>query len=113
MSSSDAAAASALQHCAVAAARATRCCCACPPDVAAGVAGVDVPGPDVAALVERARVGDARAVGRLISLVENASPVLREVMTALTPYAGSARVVGLTGSPGVGKSTTTAALVRA
>jgi LAO/AO transport system kinase len=68
---------------------------------------------DVPNLVERARAGDARAVGRLISLVENASPALREVMTALTPYAGRARVVGLTGSPGVGKSTSTAALVRA
>jgi LAO/AO transport system kinase len=69
--------------------------------------------PDAAALVERARGGDARAVGRLVSLVENASPVLREVMTALTPYVGQARVIGLTGSPGVGKSTSTAALVRA
>jgi LAO/AO transport system kinase len=64
-------------------------------------------------LVDRARAGDARAVGRLITLVENASPVLREVMAALMPYAGSARVIGLTGSPGVGKSTTTAALVSA
>jgi LAO/AO transport system kinase len=68
---------------------------------------------DVARLVDRARDGDARAVGRLISFVENASPVLREVMTALMPHVGHARVVGLTGSPGVGKSTTTAALVSA
>jgi len=67
----------------------------------------------VADLVERARSGDARAVGRLISLVENASPSLREVASALMPYVGHARVVGLTGSPGVGKSTTTSALVRA
>jgi LAO/AO transport system kinase len=64
-------------------------------------------------LVERARDGDPRAVARLISLVENASPLLREVMTALIPHAGKARIVGLTGSPGVGKSTTTAALVTA
>jgi LAO/AO transport system kinase len=69
--------------------------------------------PDVAELVAAARSGDARAVGRLISMVENASPLLREVTAALTPYAGHARVVGLTGSPGVGKSTTTAALVGA
>jgi len=66
---------------------------------------------DVADLVERAVAGDARAVGRLISLVEDASPQLREVMAALAPRAGKARVVGLTGAPGVGKSTTTAALV--
>jgi LAO/AO transport system kinase len=64
-------------------------------------------------LVARARSGDPRAVGRLISLVENASPALREVMAALMPYAGQAHVVGLTGAPGVGKSTTTAALVSA
>jgi LAO/AO transport system kinase len=68
---------------------------------------------DVPDLVERARAGDARAVGRLISLVENASPALREVAAALMPYVGHARVIGLTGSPGVGKSTSTAALVRA
>jgi LAO/AO transport system kinase len=68
---------------------------------------------DVAGLVARAREGDARAVGRLISLVENASPALRDVMVALMPYAGKAHVIGLTGSPGVGKSTSTSALVTA
>jgi LAO/AO transport system kinase len=50
-------------------------------------------------------------VARLISLVEDASPYLREAMAALAPYAGRARVVGLTGAPGVGKSTTTTAIV--
>jgi LAO/AO transport system kinase len=44
-------------------------------------------------------------------MVEDASPRLREVMTALAPYAGGAHVVGITGSPGVGKSTVTSALV--
>jgi LAO/AO transport system kinase len=68
---------------------------------------------DVPALVEGARAGDPRSVARLISLVEDASPSLREVAAALAPHTGSARVVGLTGSPGVGKSTTTTALVRA
>jgi LAO/AO transport system kinase len=52
-------------------------------------------------------------VARLISLVEDASPRLREVMTLLTPLCGQAQVIGLTGSPGVGKSTTTSALVAA
>ncbi|MEO8888045.1 MAG: methylmalonyl Co-A mutase-associated GTPase MeaB, partial [Jatrophihabitantaceae bacterium] len=66
---------------------------------------------DVAELVERARTGEARAVARLISLVENESPVLRDVAAALAPYGGHAQVVGLTGSPGVGKSTSTSALV--
>jgi LAO/AO transport system kinase len=66
---------------------------------------------DVPALVEQAREGSPRAVARLISLVEDASPALREVMAGLAPHAGHARVVGLTGSPGVGKSTSTSALV--
>ena len=64
-------------------------------------------------LVERARKGDPRAVARLISHVEDGSPLLREVMAALTPHTGHAYVVGLTGSPGVGKSTSTSALVAA
>jgi LAO/AO transport system kinase len=74
---------------------------------------------DVPSLVAKARDGDARSVARLISLVEDASPLLREVMAGLAPYAGSARedggaqVVGVTGSPGVGKSTSTSALVGA
>jgi LAO/AO transport system kinase len=68
---------------------------------------------DVHALVEGARTGDARSVARLISLVEDASPLLREVAAVLAPHTGHAQVLGLTGSPGVGKSTTTTALVRA
>jgi LAO/AO transport system kinase len=68
---------------------------------------------DVPALVAGARDGDARSVARLISLVEDASPALREVAAALSPHTGHAQVIGLTGSPGVGKSTTTTALVRA
>ena len=64
----------------------------------------------------RARGGDPRAVARLVSLVEDGadgSPELRTIMQAIAPLAGRARVLGLTGAPGVGKSTTTSALVRA
>lgn len=68
---------------------------------------------DVGDLVGQARAGQHRAVARLISLVEDDSPALPEVAAALAPIAGQARVIGLTGSPGVGKSTTTAALVTA
>ena len=68
---------------------------------------------DVPQLVEKARAGDARSVARLISLVEDASPLLRDVMAGLAPHAGHAQVVGITGSPGVGKSTSTSALVGA
>ena len=67
----------------------------------------------VSDLVARARDSDPRAVARLISMVEDASPRLREVATALAPHTGRAQVVGLTGSPGVGKSTSTSALVSA
>ena len=52
-------------------------------------------------------------MARLISLVEDAHPALREVMAALAPHAGQAHVIGITGSPGVGKSTSTNALMAA
>ncbi|PRX49440.1 LAO/AO transport system kinase [Prauserella shujinwangii] len=68
---------------------------------------------DVGDLVGRARDGEPRAVARLISLVEDAHPRLREVAAALTPYTGNAQVVGLTGPPGVGKSTSTSMLLTA
>jgi GTPase len=52
-------------------------------------------------------------VARLISLVEDASPALREVAERLAPHTGHAEIVGITGSPGVGKSTSTSAIVSA
>ncbi|WEV78364.1 methylmalonyl Co-A mutase-associated GTPase MeaB [Janibacter cremeus] len=68
---------------------------------------------DVPVLVEQTRAGMPRAIGRLISLVDDQHPALREVMAALAPHTGGAHVIGLTGSPGVGKSTTTNALIGA
>lgn len=62
-------------------------------------------------LVARARSGEPAAVARLITLVEDASPLLREVMWALREHTGRAHVLGITGAPGVGKSTSTNALV--
>ncbi|MGH3366718.1 MAG: methylmalonyl Co-A mutase-associated GTPase MeaB [Nocardioidaceae bacterium] len=64
-------------------------------------------------LVALAREGEPRAVARLISLVEDASPKLREVSAKLAPHTGHSQIVGLTGPPGVGKSTATSALVGA
>jgi LAO/AO transport system kinase len=64
-------------------------------------------------MVASARAGDYRALARLISLVEDRSPGLRPVMKAIAPLTGNARVLGLTGSPGVGKSTLTGALAAA
>jgi len=68
---------------------------------------------DISALVADARAGRPSAVARLISLVEDESPHLRAVAAALSPYVGRARVLGLTGPPGVGKSTSTSMLVSA
>lgn len=68
---------------------------------------------DPAELVDRAVRGEHRAVARLISAVEDASPLLPRIAELLAPHAGRAHVVGLTGAPGVGKSTTTSALVGA
>jgi LAO/AO transport system kinase len=50
--------------------------------------------------------GDFLAISRGISLVENGAPEAREVLDALAPKVGSALRIGLTGPPGVGKSTT-------
>jgi GTPase len=63
--------------------------------------------------LDRARAGDIRALARLLSLVEDASPRVRSVIKELLPHAGGARVIGLTGPAGVGKSTVTGALVSA
>ncbi|WP_422773468.1 methylmalonyl Co-A mutase-associated GTPase MeaB [Plantactinospora sp. WMMC1484] len=68
---------------------------------------------DVPGLVTLAREGDPRAVARLITLVESGDELLPRVAAALAPYTGRAQVIGLTGSPGVGKSTTSNELVRA
>ncbi|NNG18952.1 methylmalonyl Co-A mutase-associated GTPase MeaB [Naumannella sp. ID2617S] len=67
----------------------------------------------VAELVEAARAGRVRAIARLISLVENNAPELPEALRLMAGSTGHAHVIGLTGSPGVGKSTTTTALVGA
>src|SRR5690606_7506143 len=67
----------------------------------------------VGTLVGRARAGDPRAVARLITMVESGHPSLPELAAALAPHTGSARVIGLTGAPGVGKSTVTSQLVGA
>ncbi|MEX0835219.1 MAG: methylmalonyl Co-A mutase-associated GTPase MeaB [Nitriliruptor sp.] len=62
-------------------------------------------------LVQRLARGERRALARLLTLVEDGAPgQLREVVAALHPRTGGARVLGITGSPGVGKSTLTNAI---
>jgi LAO/AO transport system kinase len=55
--------------------------------------------------VEQVRSGDPRALARAISAVENRSPGWAELLKALFPHSGTARILGLTGAPGAGKST--------
>jgi LAO/AO transport system kinase len=63
--------------------------------------------------IDKARAGDVRALARLLSLVEDESPRIRSVIEDLLPQTGRARVIGLTGAPGAGKSTVTGALLTA
>jgi len=58
------------------------------------------------------RSGDRRALARAITLVENHDPVAYDVVRELYPDTGSMYAVGLTGPPGVGKSSLASALVR-
>jgi LAO/AO transport system kinase len=67
---------------------------------------------DAATIAGRVLSGDRRAVARAISWVEDGSPDLPALSAALFPHTGRAYTVGLTGSPGVGKSSLAAELVR-
>jgi GTPase len=58
------------------------------------------------------RSGDRRALARAITLVENRDPLAYGVVADLYPHTGNAYAVGVTGPPGVGKSTLVSALVR-
>jgi LAO/AO transport system kinase len=64
------------------------------------------------ALVDGVRAGDRRALARAITLVENSAPLAYDLVRELYPETGNAYAVGITGPPGVGKSTLIAALVR-
>jgi LAO/AO transport system kinase len=64
-----------------------------------------------ASLAERLIAGDKRALARGITLVENDDPAGWELVRAVYPRTGNARIVGFTGPPGVGKSTLIGALV--
>jgi LAO/AO transport system kinase len=60
---------------------------------------------DLKAWIERLRAGDPRSLARAISTVENRHAGSVELLKAVFPYSGQARILGLTGSPGAGKST--------
>lgn len=55
--------------------------------------------------IDRLRSGEPRALARAISIVENRRPESADLLKALFPHTGHARILGLTGPPGAGKST--------
>src|SRR6202158_3778778 len=68
--------------------------------------------PDIQQFIFKLRAGDVRTLARAISTVENRAPGWSELLKALFPHSGKARVLGLTGPPGAGKSTLVDQLAR-
>jgi LAO/AO transport system kinase len=64
------------------------------------------------ALVDRVLLGNRRAAGRVMSLIEDADPSVEAIVRQLYPHTGNAYLVGLTGPPGAGKSTLADELIR-
>jgi LAO/AO transport system kinase len=67
---------------------------------------------EIRSWIEALRAGDARALARAISAVENRMPGWSDLLKGLFPYSGQARVIGVTGAPGAGKSTLVDQLAR-
>src|SRR5687768_10322261 len=67
---------------------------------------------ELSALVEGVRAGRYRALAQAISVVESGTPEAERLLASLYPDTGKARIVGVTGSPGSGKSTLVAAMTR-
>jgi len=63
-------------------------------------------------IVERLLAGDRRALARMVTLIENETPIVRNYLAELHRHAGRAHIVGVTGAPGAGKSTLVTHLVR-
>jgi LAO/AO transport system kinase len=63
-------------------------------------------------IIERLLQGDRRALARMVTLIENEAPAASRYLAELHRYSGNAHIIGVTGSPGAGKSTLVARLVR-
>ena len=68
---------------------------------------------DLQSLIDRVRAGEPRAIARVITAVEDRVPEATTLLRELFPHTGRARVIGLTGAPGSGKSTLVDQLARA
>jgi LAO/AO transport system kinase len=68
---------------------------------------------DADALVDAALAGDRRSLARILTAVENRTPVAETALRRMYPLAGRAHLVGITGPPGAGKSTLVSALIGA
>jgi LAO/AO transport system kinase len=68
--------------------------------------------PRIQTCIDQLRAGDVRTLARAISTVENRAPGWSDLLKALFPHSGKARVLGLTGPPGAGKSTLVDQLAR-
>lgn len=62
-------------------------------------------------ILQKIKQGDVRVVSRLIRNLEDGIPDVKEVIKYIYPYTGRARVIGITGAPGAGKSTITDFLI--
>ena len=69
------------------------------------------PAPDADGLADAAIGGDRRALARILTAVENRTPLAEAALRRLYPKAGKAHLIGITGPPGAGKSTLVAALI--
>src|SRR4051794_4260172 len=63
-------------------------------------------------IVQRLLSGDRRALARMVTLIEAEVPQARGYLTELHQHAGRAHIIGVTGSPGAGKSSLVTCLVR-
>jgi LAO/AO transport system kinase len=67
---------------------------------------------EISTWADQIRAGDARSLARAISIIEDGAPESLQLLKALFPFTGHARVIGLTGAPGAGKSTLVDQLAR-
>ena len=64
------------------------------------------------ALIESAIAGDVRALGKALSVIEDSTPEVTQLLAGI-PEAGNAQIIGITGPPGVGKSPAIALSIKA